>query len=300
MYNHLLDTFIKVADAGSFNKAAEELFISPNAIMKQINLLEDNLGFELFKRTHRGIKLTPAGKSLYKDAKYIIEYSRYAIIRAKAQINPANELLRIGTSLTTPVQFLVDLWPQILTFAPSLKFELVSFENTPENAREIMRNFGSNIDFVARIYSENLLKERQCQALKLYDAPIYCAMSKNHPLASKDELEITDLFNQNVMMIRQGYLKDFDTIRKDIVTNYHDINIVDIPFFNVDVFNRCENEKMFLLTIKEWANIHPLLKIVPIKWDYKVPLGILYSKEPSAKVQLFLKAIKEVYHLQYK
>ena len=103
MYNHLLDTFIKVADAGSFNKAAEELFISPNAIMKQINLLEDNLGFELFKRTHRGIKLTPAGKSLYKDAKYIIEYSRYAIIRAKAQINPANELLRIGTSLTTPV-----------------------------------------------------------------------------------------------------------------------------------------------------------------------------------------------------
>lgn len=48
MYNHFLDTFIKVADAGSFNKAAEELFISPNAIMKQINLLEDNLGFELF------------------------------------------------------------------------------------------------------------------------------------------------------------------------------------------------------------------------------------------------------------
>ena len=29
MYNHLLDTFIKVADVGSFNKAAEELFISP-------------------------------------------------------------------------------------------------------------------------------------------------------------------------------------------------------------------------------------------------------------------------------
>ncbi len=46
MYNHLLDTFIKVTDAGSFNKAAEELFISPNAIMKQINLLEDS-GFWL-------------------------------------------------------------------------------------------------------------------------------------------------------------------------------------------------------------------------------------------------------------
>ena len=153
MYNHLLDTFIKVADAGSFNKAAEELFISPNAIMKQINLLEDNLGFELFKRTHRGIKLTPAGKSLYKDAKYIIEYSRYAIIRAKAQINPANELLRIGTSLTTPVQFLVDLWPQILTFAPSLKFELVSFDGENLDSKSLDVKFKvtaktSNIDQV--------------------------------------------------------------------------------------------------------------------------------------------------------
>lgn len=297
MYDRLLDTFVKVADVGSFSKAAKQLFISPNAIMKQINLLENNLGFELFKRTHRGIELTSAGKSLYEDAQYIIEYSHYAIIRAKAQINQDNELLRIGTSLTTPVQFLVDLWPQILTIAPSLKFELVSFENTPENAREIMRNFGSEIDFVAGIYSENLLKERQCQALKLYDAPIYCALSKNHPLANKDELEITDLFNQNVMIIQQGYLNDFDIIRKDIVTNYHDINLIDIPFFNVGVFNKCENEKMLLFTIKEWANIHPLLKIIPIKWKYKVPFGILYSKKPGIKVQLFLKAIKEVCHL---
>ena len=44
MYNHQLDTFIVVADSGSFNKAAEALFISPPAVIKQINLLEDSLG----------------------------------------------------------------------------------------------------------------------------------------------------------------------------------------------------------------------------------------------------------------
>ena len=38
MYNHQLDTFIQVADAGSFSKAAEALFISSTAVMKQINL----------------------------------------------------------------------------------------------------------------------------------------------------------------------------------------------------------------------------------------------------------------------
>lgn len=61
MYNHQLETFIRVADAGSFNKAAEESYITPTAIIKQINLLEDSLGVKLFKRTRRGLTLTKAG-----------------------------------------------------------------------------------------------------------------------------------------------------------------------------------------------------------------------------------------------
>ena len=42
MYNPQLETFIRVADAGSFNKAAEESFITPTAVFKQLNLLEDS------------------------------------------------------------------------------------------------------------------------------------------------------------------------------------------------------------------------------------------------------------------
>lgn len=43
MYNPQLETFISVADAGSFNKAAEQLYITPPAVIKQINLLETSL-----------------------------------------------------------------------------------------------------------------------------------------------------------------------------------------------------------------------------------------------------------------
>ena len=50
MYNPQIETFIKVADAGSFNKAAEELYITPTAIIKQINLLESSLDLVLFER----------------------------------------------------------------------------------------------------------------------------------------------------------------------------------------------------------------------------------------------------------
>ncbi len=67
MYNPQLDTFLHVADAGSFNKAAEESYITPTAVIKQINLLEASLGVKLFERTHRGLILTKAGKSLYQE-----------------------------------------------------------------------------------------------------------------------------------------------------------------------------------------------------------------------------------------
>ena len=43
IYNKQLETFISVADAGSFNKAAENMFITPTAVIKQINLLENSL-----------------------------------------------------------------------------------------------------------------------------------------------------------------------------------------------------------------------------------------------------------------
>ncbi len=54
MYNPQLETFLCVVEAGSFNKAAEKLYISPPAVIKQINLLEDSLALQLFVRTHRG------------------------------------------------------------------------------------------------------------------------------------------------------------------------------------------------------------------------------------------------------
>jgi DNA-binding transcriptional LysR family regulator len=149
MYNPQLETFLKVADAGSFNKAAELSYITPTAVIKQINLLEANLGVKLFERTHRGLVLTKAGTSLYKDAKYVIQYCRDSVIRAKNAMQEDENVIRIGTSPMTPAQILVELWPKIHEICPEIKFQLVPFENTPENAREILKNLGQNIDVVA-------------------------------------------------------------------------------------------------------------------------------------------------------
>ena len=107
LYNPQLKTFLQVADAGSFNKAAEQLYITSSAVIKQINLLEDSLGLKLFERTHRGLILTEAGKSFYRDAKYIIGYCDGAVKRAKNAMQKQDAIIRIGTSLMTHRSFLL-------------------------------------------------------------------------------------------------------------------------------------------------------------------------------------------------
>ena len=60
MYNPLLTAFVCAADCGSFTKAAEKLYLSPTAVMKQINTLESHLQLQLISRTNQGIRLTPS------------------------------------------------------------------------------------------------------------------------------------------------------------------------------------------------------------------------------------------------
>lgn len=294
MYNPQLVTFIHVADAGSFNKAAEQSYITPTAVIKQINLLEDNLGVKLFERTHRGLALTKAGISLYQDAKYIIGYCNDSVIRARNAMQENTNVLRIGTSPMTPAQILVELWPKIHELCPEIKFQLVPFDNTPENAREILGNLGNNIDVVAGIFDDIMLDLRRCAGFEISKEPICCAVSIHHRLARKNRLEIKDMYGENLMLMHRGWSYYVDRLRDDIWENHSQINIIDFDFYNVDVFNRCENSNGILMATKAWTNVHPLLKIIPVEWEHSIPYGLLHSSEPSGTVQRFLSAVQSV------
>lgn len=292
MYNPQLETFIRVADAGSFNKAAEESFITPTAVIKQINLLEDSLNVKLFKRTHRGLTLTKAGKSLYQDAKYIIQYCRDSVTRAKNAMQEDTNIIRIGSSPMTPAQLLMQLWPKIQARCPDLKFQIIPFENTPENAREILANLGKNIDVVGGIFDETMLDLRKCAGLELSREPFCCAVSIHHRLAVKDKLTIKDLYGENLMLMKRDWSRYVDGLRDDIWQHHSQIHIVDFEFYSMDVFNRCENGNYVLLAIPGWATVHPLLKVIPVEWEYSIPYGLLYAPEPSETVKRFLAAVR--------
>ncbi|WP_024345908.1 LysR family transcriptional regulator [Lacrimispora indolis] len=294
MYNPQLETFIRVAEAGSFNKAAEELYITPPAVIKQINLLEAELELTLFVRTHRGLNLTDAGKSLYNDANYVVQYCKDSVTRARNAMKNGDNIIRIGSSPMTPAQSLVELWPKIQEHCPDIKFQIIPFENTPENAREILKNLGQNIDIVAGIFDESLLDYRQCAGTELSKIPICCAVSINHRLSAKDKLNIQDLYGENLLLMRRGWSHYVDLLRDDLWKNHTQIQVIDFSFYNVDIFNQCENSNDIIMAIDNWKYVHPLLKVLPVDWNYTIPFGLLHSPNPSKTVKRFLEAVEAV------
>ena len=294
MYNPQLETFLRVADAGSFSRAAEEAYITPTAVIKQINLLEESLGVKLFERSHRGLTLTRAGRSLYQDAKYIIQYCRDSVARAKNAMLEDTNVIRVGSSPMTPAQILMQLWSKVNEICPDVKFQIVPFENTPENAREILGNLGKRIDIVGGIFDETMLALRGCAGLELARAPFGCAVSIHHRLANRDRLQFSDLYGENLMLMHRGWSHYVDQLRDDLWQHHPQIRIVDFDFYGMDVFNRCESTNDVLLAISGWASVHPLLKVIPVEWDYRIPYGILHSLEPSPVVQRFLEVARAV------
>jgi DNA-binding transcriptional LysR family regulator len=295
MYNRQLDTFIRVADAGSFSKAAEKNHITPTAVIKQINSLESELGLRLFARTHRGLTLTESGKSLYNDAKYIIQFCKDSVKRANIAAGHAENVVRIGVSPMTPGGFLLSLWPRIHEFCPDVKFQLVPFDNTLENAIEILHNLGRDIDVVAGWFDKNYETVLGCLALKLKDDPICCAVSIHHKLASKNMITVDDLRGETLLLINSdwksyvGRLRDF--------AQKENLNVVDFDFYNISIFNQCENSNSVLMAFDSWKNAHPLMKILPVEWEFTVPYGLLYSPAPSDVVKNFLEAVRRASEL---
>lgn len=119
MYHPLLDTFITVADYGSFTKAAEALYISSTAVMKQMNTLESHLDLKLIERSPSGIRLTEAGSVIYRDAKFMIDYSQKAIASARAALCANDTTFCVGTSLLNPAKPFMDLWYRVNKDFPS-------------------------------------------------------------------------------------------------------------------------------------------------------------------------------------
>ncbi len=292
MYNPILDTFITVADCGSFTSAAEKLYISPTAVMKQINALETHLGLILTMRTQSGIKLTASGQVIYRNAKLMIEYSRKSIAEANAAAHAADTTFCVGTSLLNPAKPFMDLWYRVNKDFPGYKLHLVPFEDNHDGILSEIEKLGKKFDFLIGVCDSKAWLSL-CSFLPLGSYRKMVAVSREHRLASKQKIEISDLYGETLMMVRRGDSGINDFIRRDIEKNHPQIKIEDTPqFYDLSVFNRCAETNNVLLTIECWQEVHPALVTIPVKWDYKIPYGLLYSNDAPDDVLRFVDTIK--------
>lgn len=292
MYNPQLDAFIKVADSGSFSKAAEAMYISTPAIIQQINLLEASCGFKLFVRSNHGVKLTPAGQSLYEDAKTIIRLSQDALNKAQRFAESSETTVRIGTSLLYKCRLLPDLWTRISEKHPELKIEILSMTEY-QNRGEVFKSLGIEFDLFEGIYGSTGW-DGLCQFLELDRTPICCAVAKNHRLAGMKKLTMQDLNGEYLVMPVEGVSKEIDAFRKDVTVHYPTVQIVDSKRYDIDTFTLCEVNGYILITQPVYADIHSNLVTIPLETNYTLPYGLMYANNPTSATKKFIGAIKEI------
>lgn len=293
MINPLLRTFLTVADCGSFTKASEKLFISATAIMKQMNTLEAHLQLQLIQRSPNGITLTSAGEIIYRYTQEMQEMAQKALVEAKTAEQSNHATFCIGTSLLNPAKPFIDLWYQVNKDFPNYKLHLVPFEDNHEGIVSEIEKLGHKFDFLIGVCDSKLWLSK-CQFTPLGRYKKMVAVSKDHPLAKHKKLQISDLYGQTLMMVKQGDSGVNDFLRNDLKTNHPQIHIEDTPhFYDLSVFNRCAETKNVLLTIECWKDVHPALVTIPVDWDYSIPYGLLYSLHASKDVLRFIDIIQQ-------
>ncbi|GHV97818.1 hypothetical protein lacNasYZ03_14400 [Lactobacillus nasalidis] len=289
--NDQLKTFIAVADNQSFNKAANELYLSAPAVIKQVNHLEDSIKVKLFDRNHNGVTLTEAGRSFYKDAVRLLSAYDQSIDRARNATGKKMSI-KIGAGPLATGTATTNLWVEVGKRLPQLRFQFIPCSCSLGNFNEFLAGIGKDFDLVSSVYDENLLNEYDIQALQLDITPLRLSVPVNNPLAKKDELTLRDLDKQKIALPAKGKFRCFDQAR-DFLKQNSKIDLQEIPGFDMNVLNQCVSNDWLLCSAEDWQTAHPFLKAKKVAWNCTVPFGIVYSKKPSATVIEVIDLLKE-------
>lgn len=295
MYNPLLDAFVRVAESGSFSKAAEQMFITSTAVMKQMNQLEAHLGMRLLERTNHGVRLTARGESIYKDARFLISYSQRAMENARRQeLGTCSLTLCVATSLLNPSHVFMRLWGSLRDRFPHLRVHIAPYDDGYENLLSVIAGMGEKLDFWAGVCSCTMWQGR-CGFLPLGTYRRCLAMPVNHRLAGNASVSLDDLHGETLMLPPRGESPENDAVRREIERRHPQIHLEDAPFaYDISVFNQCEKNGWLLYSLDCWRDVHPSLMSVPIDWAPAATYGLLYPLDGDQDIQQIVAAIREM------
>lgn len=185
---------VEVANTGSINKAAENLYMNQPNLSRAIKELEDSLGITVFERTSRGMKVTPDGEEFLGYARKILK-----------QIDEVESIYRNGRSdkqrfsISVPrACYISDAFARFTKKIGGGSMELFYKEtNSMRAINNILHSdyklgiirYASNYDK----YFKNMLDEKELAYEMITEFQYVLVMSAKHPLAGVEQVKMADL-----------------------------------------------------------------------------------------------------------
>ena len=201
---------ITVAGTSSMNEAAKKLFISQPSLSASIKDLEEEVGVEIFKRTNRGISVTPKGEEFIGYAKQVVE--QYDLIESK-YILKENTKKKFGVSMQH-YTFAVNAFVEMVKQFGMDEYEFEVRETKTYDVIEDVKNYKSEIgilylnEFNNKVLTK-LFHESGVEFHEILKCSIYVYMWKNHPLANKKEIKLEELEEYPCLSFDQGHNNSF-------------------------------------------------------------------------------------------
>ena len=201
---------ITVAGASSMNEAARSLFISQPSLSTAIRELEDEIGVVLFRRTNRGISLTPEGDEFMGYARQVVE--QYELMESK-YISKVAPKKRFSVSMQH-YTFAVNAFVEMVKQFGMDKYEFSVSETRTYDIIENVKNFKSEIGILyINEFNRNVLTklfhEFDLEFHPLLECSIYVYMWKGHPLAKRSEISLEELDEYPCLSFDQGKNNSF-------------------------------------------------------------------------------------------
>ena len=201
---------ITVSSSNSMNEAAGKLFISQPSLSAAIKELESEIGIELFRRTNRGITVTPEGKEFIGYARQTVQ--QYELMEAK--YISKKELKKKFSVSTQHYAFAVNAFSEMVKQFGMDEYEFAIYETRTNDVIDDVKNFKSEIgilylnDFnrnvLSKIFSDNNLEFHP-----LLNCGIYAYMWKKHPLAQENKVSLEQLNDYPCLAFDQGKSNSF-------------------------------------------------------------------------------------------
>jgi DNA-binding transcriptional LysR family regulator len=187
--------FIVLAEELNFSRAAERLHIAQPPLSQQIRSLEDELGLQLFDRTTRPLRLTPAGQVFLEQARQVFMQVEQAMV--SAQRASRGELGRLTVGINTSIAN--SLLPDILrTFRRRFPdVELVLHEQSSYQQLQELCDRKIDVGFVNLHHLQNIDENNNTFSfIPILQEPFVLVLPESHPLAAQTQVSLEALADE--------------------------------------------------------------------------------------------------------